>query len=208
MMAAPTIHHGTPMAPRAALLDVCEGRAMCVSFFRPDDAEAVERISPAIMFRQRRVFVLAAGRQTRRGMGPAAEGLATLLRMARTALGVTKSMGGHTGRAGSAQPAQRRASERLAVRSHARRSPLAHGWASGAPGTPVRAVRPRSARLDRRPEDRACRLRSVSSPHGRGIDAARRALAENPHDARGRRGLRLPVRVGGQHVARTERVAL
>ena len=43
------IYHGTPMTPRAALLDVCDGRAMCVSFYRPDDVEAVEAISPAIM---------------------------------------------------------------------------------------------------------------------------------------------------------------
>lgn len=44
------IHHGTPLTPRAALFDVCAGRAMCVSFYRPDDAEVVEAISPAIMF--------------------------------------------------------------------------------------------------------------------------------------------------------------
>ena len=48
-MSGPVIHHGTPMTPRAALLDVCAGRAMCVSFFRPDDVEIVERISPTIM---------------------------------------------------------------------------------------------------------------------------------------------------------------
>ena len=47
----PVIYHGTPMTPRAALLSVCKGRAMCVSFFRPDDVEAVEAISPDIMFR-------------------------------------------------------------------------------------------------------------------------------------------------------------
>jgi hypothetical protein len=44
------IHHGTPMTPRAALLEVCVGRAMCVSFYRPDDVDAVEAISPAIMY--------------------------------------------------------------------------------------------------------------------------------------------------------------
>ena len=44
------IHHGTPLTPRAALFDVCAGRAMGVSFYRPDDAEVVEAISPAIMF--------------------------------------------------------------------------------------------------------------------------------------------------------------
>ena len=72
------IYHGTPMTPRAALLDVCDGRAMCVSFYRPDDVEAVEAISPAIMFRQWSVFVLEAGAARRRGMGWGS-GLASLL---------------------------------------------------------------------------------------------------------------------------------
>jgi hypothetical protein len=44
------IYHGTPMTPRDALLTVCAGRAMCVSFFRPDDVAAVEQIAPMIMF--------------------------------------------------------------------------------------------------------------------------------------------------------------
>ncbi len=46
----PIIYHGTPLTPRSALLDVCNGRAMCVSFWRPDDVEVVEAISPASMF--------------------------------------------------------------------------------------------------------------------------------------------------------------
>lgn len=37
-----TIYHGTPLTPRAALLSVCAGRAMCVSFYRPDDVKEVE----------------------------------------------------------------------------------------------------------------------------------------------------------------------
>lgn len=44
-----TIYHGTPMSPRAALVAVGSGRAMCVSFFRPDDIETVEQIAPYIM---------------------------------------------------------------------------------------------------------------------------------------------------------------
>lgn len=63
----PVIHHGTPMTPRAALLDVCAGRAMCVSFWRLDDTEAVEAISPAIMFRQRRLFGMAGSASRGRG---------------------------------------------------------------------------------------------------------------------------------------------
>ena len=63
------IYHGTPLTPRAALLDVCKGRAMCVSFFRPDDVEAVEAISPDIMFRQRRVFHVESCAAAQRGLG-------------------------------------------------------------------------------------------------------------------------------------------
>jgi hypothetical protein len=43
------VYHGTPLTPRAALLAM-EGRAFCVSFFRPDSVADVEAISPAIMF--------------------------------------------------------------------------------------------------------------------------------------------------------------
>lgn len=56
MADAPTIYHGTPLTPRDALRSVCTGRAMCISFYRPDDVEVVEAISPAIMFRQRRIL--------------------------------------------------------------------------------------------------------------------------------------------------------
>lgn len=47
---APTIYHGTPMTPRAALLGVMPGRAACVSFYRPDDVDAVESVCPRIMY--------------------------------------------------------------------------------------------------------------------------------------------------------------
>jgi len=47
---APIIYHGTPLTPRAALVAVLPGRASCVSFHHPQDAEAVEATSPTIMF--------------------------------------------------------------------------------------------------------------------------------------------------------------
>lgn len=47
---APTIFHGTPITPRAALEAVLPGRAACVSFFRPDDVEAVEAVCPFVMY--------------------------------------------------------------------------------------------------------------------------------------------------------------
>jgi hypothetical protein len=46
--AAPTIYHGTPFTPRAALLDILPGRAAFVSFYRPDDVDAVEQVCAQI----------------------------------------------------------------------------------------------------------------------------------------------------------------
>lgn len=43
------VYHGTPLSPKAAL-DAVAGRAFCVSFYRPDSVDAVERMSPAIMY--------------------------------------------------------------------------------------------------------------------------------------------------------------
>lgn len=46
---SPVIYHGTPLTPRDALMSVCPGRAMCVSFYTPADITAVEQVSPHIM---------------------------------------------------------------------------------------------------------------------------------------------------------------
>lgn len=43
------VYHGTPLTPRAAL-QAMTGRSFCVSFFRPDDVDEVERIAPYVMF--------------------------------------------------------------------------------------------------------------------------------------------------------------
>jgi len=45
----PLIYHGTPLTPRAALNAVLPGRGACVSFWRPDDIEAVQQVAPFIM---------------------------------------------------------------------------------------------------------------------------------------------------------------
>jgi hypothetical protein len=42
------IYHGTPMTPRAAL-EAMAWRAFCVSFYRPDDIETVDRIADGVM---------------------------------------------------------------------------------------------------------------------------------------------------------------
>ncbi len=202
------IYHGTPLTPRAALLAVLPGRAGCVSFYTPDDVEAVEAVCPLIMFRQRRVFVLASGGQARRGMVRQAPRLAPILRMAGAATVNPWPLGRDTGCAWRAKPTQRRSSQRLAVRAHARRSPLAHGWPARTPGEALRAVRPCSAGLDRRSQERACGLFPLPAQDGRGIGAARQPMARNSHDARDRRGVRLPVRHGRCHVSSSERMAL
>lgn len=43
------VYHGTPLTPAPAL-EAVAGRAFCVSFYRPDSVDAVERMSPAIMY--------------------------------------------------------------------------------------------------------------------------------------------------------------
>ena len=43
------VYHGTPLTPRAALLAV-GSRAYCVSYFRPDSVDDVERIAPHILY--------------------------------------------------------------------------------------------------------------------------------------------------------------
>jgi len=203
-VSGPTIHHGTPMTPRAALMDVCAGRAMCVSFYRPDDVEAVEAISPAIMFRQRRFFVLEAGDAQRAGMGERPR-LGTVLRLVRTAPIHAGTMGGNPRHAGSAKPAQRRAAERVAAWSMGS-SPLAYGRADRAVVAALRQIRAGMSRMDRRGQ--GYRLPGISRPHGGSFARARQSLAGPAYDARHGGGVRLPVHQRGQHLTRTEWMAL
>ena len=199
-----TIYHGTPMTPRAALLDVCAGRAMCVSFYRPDDVEAVEAISPAVMFRQRRVFILEGGAAQRRGLG-GGSGLDPVFRLVGTAPIHARAMGGDPRYAGSAQPAQRCAAERLAFWA-TRRTPLAHGRADRAPIAAVRTIRPHLLGMDRKGQ--GDRLPSLSGANGRGRSSLGQSLARSPHDARDCGGLRLPLCQRGQYITGTEWMAL
>lgn len=204
----PAIYHGTPMTPRAALEEVCQGRSMCVSFYRPDDVEAVERISPRIMFRQRRVFVLASGRQSRGRMGGSRPGLVALLSVAGSPTVRPRSLGGYSRPARSAEPAQRCAAEGLAVRNREGCPALAHGWPAGTSSAALRGLFDRGARLDRRPQARACGLRQIPRPHGRSGQAARQPMARTSHDARNSRGLGLPLRQRRLHIPCTEWTSL
>jgi hypothetical protein len=199
-----TIYHGTPMTPRAALLDVCAGRAMCVSFYRPDDVEAVEAVSPAIMFRQWRVFLLESGAAGGAGVGNRSR-LVGLLRMAGASPVSPRTLGSHSRHAGRTVSTQRCAVERMAARP-AWRSSVAYGRAYRAAAQTVRKARPGMSRLGwPRQGDRLPRL---SRADGGGRQGLGQPLAGSAHDARDGGGLRLPLRQRGQHFTCTERMAL
>lgn len=185
------IHHGTPLSPRAALRAMA-GRAFCVSFWRPDDAEVVEAISPSIMFRQRRLLGMAGGLEARRAL-VRARGLDAILRLAGTAAVPSWAMGSDTRRPRRALPAQRRTSERLALWPVEGGAALAHGR----PDRPLLAlggtIRPRVSWLDRRvgpgnrqgPQGSASRgLRALVPSHGRVGPSNWQPLAGYTHDAR------------------------
>ena len=199
-----TIYHGTPMTPRSALLDVCKGRAMCVSFFRPDDMEAVEAISPAIMFRQRRVLDVASCPKARRGLGREVE-LVGLLRMVGSAFIRTRALVCNTGQPRRTLADQRCAAQRLAIRS-ARRSPLAHGQPYRTAFAPVRSIRPGVLGMDGQRE--VGRLSCLSRANGGRRRSVGKPLAGAAHDARHSGCLRLSVRKRGQHQPSAKRVAL
>jgi len=201
------IYHGTPMTPRAALLDVLTGRAGCVSFFRPDDVEAVEAVCPLIMFRQRRIQLLASGHEARRGMGRQAARLDTVLSVAGAAL-KAGTLGGHSRYARSAVPAQRCSPKRLAVRHKAGRPVVAYGQLVGSAGASLREIRPGRVGMDWRPETGARGLRPIPAPHGRGRQDVRQPLAQHAHDARHQSRLRLPIYQRRRHEPRAERTPL
>lgn len=203
-MIAPVIYHGTPMTPRAALESVCAGRAMCVSFFRPDDVEVVEAIAPAVMFRQWCIFALEKGHA---GWSRVARkmGLARILRLAGAAIVSSGALGCNPGYAWSAKPAQRCTDKRLAIWSKGCAA-LAHGWPVRSAAAIVRQIRPRLSWLDR--QGQGDRLPCISGADGGSRSGAWQPLARNSHDARRCGGVRLSVRQRRQHQPCTERVAL
>lgn len=196
------IYHGTPMTPRDALVSVCSGRAMCVSFYTPRDVEAVEAIAPFRHVRQRRVLILASSAAPWSGLGRASR-LDALFRVVGAALVPSRQMGGHPRHAGSTITAKRRPSARMAVRAEGC-APVAHGCADRTAAAPVRAIRPGVLGLDRAEG----RLAGLSRADARGRSGARQSRAGHSHDARNGGGLRLPVRQRGQHLTRSERVAV
>lgn len=205
---AKVIYHGTPMTPRAALLDVLSGRAGCVSFFRPDDVEAVEAVCPRVMFRQRGIQLLDGSTQARRGMGRQAARLDAVLSVAGASVARCRPMGGDTGHAGSAVPAQRQPAYGLALRHKAGRPVVAYGRPAGSFGASLRAIRHGCAGMDWRSEAGAGWLRQVSAPHGRGVQAARQPMALIAHDARHQGRVRLSICERRRHEPRAERTPI
>lgn len=175
------VYHGTPLTPRSALLEVCTGRAMCVSFFRPDDVEVVEAISPTIMFRQWRVFILEGSYTQWAGMGRNTSRLDAIFRVARISLISSWSMGSHPRYSGCAKPAQRCATKRVAVWAE-RCAAMAYGRANREAFTSVRQVRPRVFGMDR--SRQALRQSRVSCTHGRSGAGFGESMAGFAHDAR------------------------
>ena len=203
--AEPTIYHGTPLTPRAALSAVLPGRAACVSFWRPDDVEAVEAVCPQVMFRQRRLFGMD-GCVEARGTVVHPRGLDTVLRVAGAAPVHAGAMGSDTGRTGSAVPAQRQSLASMALRSLEGCAALAHGRADRTLAASVRAIRPGLPWLDRR--GHRAGLRSMVPADGRSGRRHGQPLARSAHDARGAGRPRIPVLLSGCEQRRAERVAL
>lgn len=206
---AALIYHGTPITPRAALRSVMPGRAACVSFFRPDDVEAVEAIAPFRHVRQRGVFLLDAGCPI--GSRPdrsRQERLERLLRMVGAAPVYARQVGNHSRPASSALPAQRWPAERLALWPFEGRARLAHGRPDRAPPSTMRALRSCLLGMDRRSEEGAGRMPRLPFPDGRGGASAGQPLAGAAHASWDSCCPPLPLRQRGQHQPGAERVAL
>ncbi|AJA07492.1 hypothetical protein SKP52_02810 [Sphingopyxis fribergensis] len=209
LLSTPVIYHGTPLTPRAALNAVLPGRAACVSFYRPDDLEALLAICPQIMFRSRSVQLLDGCDARREGMGRGrpASLVASILRLVGTYPVHTGAMGDHARQPSGAVPAQRWASERLALRGSGSAG-LAYGRLDRALGPTVRPILARLPWLDRRPETGAGGMRRLSSQDGRSGSVDGQHLASAAHAAGHAGRSAIPIRVGRQHISSAERSSL
>lgn len=206
---AVTIYHGTPMTPRAALNAVLPGRGGCISFYRPDDLEAVLAVCPQVMFRPRGVQLLDGGNARREGMGRGRPSslVVSLLRLAGTDPVHAGTMGDHARQSSGAIPAQRRVAQRLALRGSGRAC-LAYGRADRAAGKTVRPALTGLHRLDRRPEAGTSGMRRLPSQDGRGCSVDGQPVAPAAYAARNSRRMGLPLYQRGQHVSGAERTPL
>lgn len=199
-MIQPTIYHGTPMTPRAALQQM-SGRAFCVSFYRPDDVEVVQQISPAIMFRQWRVLVLAISSEKWSRMGRGS-GLEAILQMARASTS-RGTLGSYTRQPRRTFADQRRVAERLAFWSMGRTA-LAHGQPNRSPIAALRQIRTCLLGLDRARQEFRSWLRGLVSSHGRSCNCLGKPMAQHSYDARRNGCARVPVSQCRQHQSSAE----
>lgn len=200
-MTHPIIYHGTPMTPRAALHQMA-GRAFCVSFYRPDDVEVVEAISPAVMFRQWRVFILASRIKSWSGLGRGS-GLATILQMAGASI-TNRALGSNTRQPRRAFTDQRWIAKRLALWSMGRTA-LAHGQSDRSLATALRQIRAGLLGMDGTGQRFHSWLRGMVSTHGRGCKHDGQSMAQHSYDARSNGCARVSFSQCGQHQPSAER---
>lgn len=193
------------MTPRPALLDVCAGRAICISFFRPDDVEAAEAISPAIMFRQWSLFILESSATQWAGMGRNSARLVSIFRMARRTPVSSWKVGGHTRHSWSAKSAQRCITERLAFWAE-RCATLAYGWAYRASSALMRPIRQSLPWLDR--SWKAFGQSRLSQTNGGSCTCSWESMARTAYDARNSSSFRLSFYQRGQYIISPEWMAV
>ena len=201
MVSKPTIYHGTPMTPRTALNQMA-GRAFCVSFYRPDDVEVVQQISPAIMFRQWRILVLAISSAKWAGLGRRS-GLAAVLQMAGASI-AARPLGSDTGQSRRTFADQRWIAERLAFWSMGCAA-LAHGQPDRSPLAALRQIRTGLLGLDWTGQGLHRWLRSMVSQDGRGSQRLGQSVARHSHDARRDGCAGVSLQQCGQHKPCAER---
>lgn len=202
----PAIYHCTPLTPRAALEAIGIGRNFCVSFWRPDDVEAVERIARTVMFRQRRIFRMAGGNEARRGM-VYPRGLDAILSLA-GAETARRPLGDHSRCAWRAVPAQRRAADRLAIPARDVGPRLAHGCTRLPAAAALRSMAEGLHGMDRRRGRQGRWLRGLVRADVGNSTGTRRALAADTPLARRNGRARISLCQCGQQQRRAERVAL
>lgn len=202
----PTIYHCTPLSPRAALEAIGVDRNFCVSFWRPDDVEAVERVASAVMFRQRRIFGMAGSNEARTRM-VCPRRLVSLLRMVGTAL-AWQPMGSDTGCTRRAVTAQRFADDRLAFWRRTRRSGLAYGRADRSAAATMRPLPARLHSVDRSGRGQARWLSSMVRTNVGNTAALDRPLATDSPVTRSNGRARISLRQCGCEQRCAERMAI
>lgn len=203
------VYHGTPLTPRRALEAIMPGRSACISFYRPDDLEALLAICPQVMFRSWRLLLLDGGDACWQRMGRGRSGrlVASILSLVGADVVPSWSVGDHAGQSRRTISGQRRPAERLALWRQ-RGTGLAHGRTDLSPCSPVRAASEGLHRLDWRPEARTGGVRCLSARHGRSRSVNGKRLA-SVASATWRRGEgRLPIYRGRHVYPRAERASL